>query len=141
MSFSGFADEDQKSSASKDLVKAKLAKKCKCVRWGSPKFYQLIMNDIPLLFCLPFAYIFGLMDIGNAAIGLFLIFLDTCFMIFYLSYDEELSIDAKSVFKLTQKRTSENEERIKKLLGSNDEDQQSEIYIEDMSQHNSSILV
>jgi len=39
MSFSGFADEDLKGGGSKEQVKAKLASKCKCCRWGSPKFY------------------------------------------------------------------------------------------------------
>jgi len=91
MSFSGFADED---SASKSKLKAKLAGRCKCCRLTSPKFYQMTMNDIPLLVCYPFAYIFGLMDTVNASIGILLAFLDLCFMLFYLSYDEELSIDA-----------------------------------------------
>jgi len=104
MSFSGFADEDQKGGASKEQVKANLAKKCKCCRWGSPKFYQLIMNDIPLIPCLAFAYIFGLFDLVNSAVGIFLTLLDLCFMIFYLSYDDELSIDAKSVYEMADKR-------------------------------------
>jgi len=62
------------------------------------------MNDIPLIPCLAFAYIFGLFDLVNSAVGLFLTLLDLCFMIFYLSYDEELSIDANSVYALAEKR-------------------------------------
>ena len=114
MSFSGFADEDQKGNR-RAQVRDKLAKKCKCCRWASPKFYQLLMNDIPLMFCLPFAYIFGLLDNVNAAIGLLLTLLDLVFMLFYLSYDEELSIDANQVFSLTEKRLTANEATKKKL--------------------------
>lgn len=100
MSFS-FADDDSKKHPN---VKAKLAKSCKCCRWTSPKFYQLIMNDIPLIFCLPFAYIFGLMDDVNAAVGILLTLLDLIFMLFYLGYDEELSIEAKQVYDMTIRR-------------------------------------
>ena len=114
MSFSGFADEDPKNSKKKS-VKDKLSK-CKCCRWTSPKFYQLIMNDIPLIFCLPFAYIFGLLDTLNAAVGIFLTLADLLFMIFYLSYDEELSIDSKSVYEQTEKRLKANEAMNLKLL-------------------------
>ena len=90
-------------------MKAKLAKSCKCCRWTSPKFYQLIMNDIPLIFCLPFAYFFGLMDTVNAAVGMALILLDLIFMLFYLGYDTELSIDAKMVHDLTLTRLNDRE--------------------------------
>lgn len=62
------------------------------------------MNDIPLIVCLPLAYAFGHMDSVNAAVGVMLTLLDLIFMIFYLSYDEELSIDAQKVYELTQKR-------------------------------------
>jgi len=113
MSFSGFADEDISSKAN---VKAKLAKRCKCCRWSSPKFYQLIMNDIPLIVCYPFAYIFGLMDNVNMAVGILLAFLDLCFMLFYLSYDEELSIDAQSIYNLAEKRIREKQFVIEKLM-------------------------
>ena len=88
-------------------MKAKLAK-CKCCRWSSPKFYQMIMNDIPLLFCLPFAYSYGLLDQVNALIGMVLTLCDLICMIFYLNYDEELSIDAKKVHELTIARLDSN---------------------------------
>ena len=39
MKFSGFADEDNKQASMKEQTKAKLANKCKCCRWTSPKFY------------------------------------------------------------------------------------------------------
>ena len=114
MSFS-FADDDVKSSKKKVNVKAKLAKSCKCCRWTSPKFYQLIMNDIPLIFCLPFAYIFGLMDTVNAAVGMVMILLDLVFMLFYLGYDEELSIDGKRVHEMTQTRLNNREHENNRL--------------------------
>ena len=90
-----FADEDgtKNKATRKARMKARLAK-CRCCRWGSPKFYQMIMNDIPLILCLPFAYLFGLLDPVNFIVGLTLTTLDLAFMLFYLSYDEELSIDA-----------------------------------------------
>ena len=59
------------------------------------------MNDLPLLFCLPLAYLFGLLDNVNAAVGALITILDLIFMIFYLCYDEELSIEAKRVYEIT----------------------------------------
>ena len=108
MSFS-FADDDGKNSKKNANVKAKLAKSCKCCRWTSPKFYQLIMNDIPLIFCLPFAYFFGLMDTVNAAVGVALTLLDLIFMLFYLGYDEELSIESKRVYDMSRTRLNNRE--------------------------------
>lgn len=107
MSFSGFDDEITKQRTSAD-VKARLAKKCKCCRWTSPKFYQLIMNDIPLLFCLPFAYIYGLLDLINCAVFILLTLIDLIYMVFYLTYDEELSIDPNIVYKLSSTRFETN---------------------------------
>ena len=116
MAFS-FADEDTKGSNQKSAnVKAKLASRCKCCKWGSPKFYQLIMNDIPLLFCLPFAYTFGLMDTVNVAVGMALTLLDLIAMIIYLGYDEELSIDASMVYELSSKRLESRETSNERLF-------------------------
>ena len=77
------------------------------------------MNDIPLIFCLPFAYIFGLMDTVNAAVGVVLTLLDLVFMLFYLGYDEELSIDGKRVHDMTQTRLNNRDIANTKLF--NDE--------------------
>lgn len=119
MSFS-FADDDSSKGAKKKTnVKAKLAKTCKCCRWTSPKFYQLIMNDIPLVICLPFAFFFGLMDSVNAAVGIALTMLDLLFMVFYLNYDEELSINAKQVYDLTEARMKHRESANERIF--NDE--------------------
>lgn len=92
-------DDDEHNKKPRRSFKASLAKTCKCCRWGSPKFYQLIMNDIPLIFCLPFAYIFGLETEVNAGIMVVLTLFDLICMLFYLSYDEELSIAGDEVFK------------------------------------------
>ena len=77
------------------------------------------MNDIPLIFCLPFAYIFGLMDTVNAAVGAALILLDLAFMLFYLGYDEELSIDAKRVHDMTHTRLN-NRDSVNNRLHNDD---------------------
>ena len=116
-SFSGFDDEGTKKRSRID-VKAKLAKNCKCCRWTSPKFYQLIMNDIPLLFCLPFAYIYGLLDLINCAVFILLTLIDLIYMVFYLTYDEELSIDSNMVYELSSTRLETNGANYVKLLNS-----------------------
>lgn len=118
MSFSSFADEEsskKSSNKSKAAVKAKL-EKCKCCKWGSPKFYQVIMNDIPLLICVPVAFAFGLLDPLNAIIAVFLTLFDLIFMLFYLSYDEELSIDADTIFAITEKRIQDRAHEKARLL-------------------------
>ena len=74
------------------------------------------MNDIPLIFCQAFAFWFGLIDHINIAIGVFLTLFDLICMLFYLSYDTELSIQAEDLHDMTIKRISENEEALKKLL-------------------------
>jgi len=137
MSFSGFADEDQKGG--KEDVKAKLAQKCKCCRWTSPKFYQLIMNDIPLIFCLPFVIVFNLMDMINVAVAVLLLVLDLSFMLFYLSYDEELSIDAANVYALAERRISEKDEVVHRIL--KDQVSVSEVEIGGMSQNSDSMVL
>ena len=115
MSFSSFADEDaNKKSGGKD-VKAKLAK-CKVCNWSSPKFYQLIMNDIPLIICVPMAYYYGLLDPLNAIIGTIMTFSDLVCMIFYLSYDDELSINANEIFGITLKRIEDMNTQVERLL-------------------------
>lgn len=94
MSFSGFIDEDQK----KKKKTGSGSKSCKCCKWGSPKFYQLIMNDIPLICCQPCAYFFGLLDMTNFAVGVTLTAFDLISILLYLYYDEELSIDSEAIY-------------------------------------------
>ena len=77
------------------------------------------MNDVPLLVCLPFAYVFELVDDVNAVVMVALTLLDLICMFFYLAYEEELSIDAEKVFDMTVKRLSANEEVVEKLFDEN----------------------
>ena len=77
------------------------------------------MNDIPLIICLPFAYIFGLLDPLNAIVGVFLTLCDLIAMLVYLSYDDEVSIDAESIFASSQKRIEDNDEVKNRLLDDN----------------------
>lgn len=77
----------------------------------------MIMNDIPLIFCQPFAYIFGLMDEVNAIAGIMLTLIDLIFMLIYLSYDEELSIDSKQVYEMSQKRLETKQADLAILFG------------------------
>lgn len=74
------------------------------------------MNDIPLIVCVPFAMMFSLMDLFNAGLMTMLIVTDIVFMLFYLSYDEELSIDATMVYDLADKRCKDKEEVVVKIL-------------------------
>ena len=66
------------------------------------------MNDIPLLFCLPFAYIYGLLDLINCAVFILLTLIDLIYMVFYLTYDEELSIDPNLAYELSSTRFETN---------------------------------
>ena len=58
MSFSGYAEDDKKGK--KQRLKDKL--KCKICKFGSPKYWQMVLNDIPLLMAIPCAYFLGLVD-------------------------------------------------------------------------------
>lgn len=77
------------------------------------------MNDIPLLICVPVAYFFGLLDPLNAIVGVFLTLFDLIFMLFYLSYDEEFSIDAEKIFAITENRILEKDKDRSRLLNDN----------------------
>lgn len=117
MSFSAFKDEDPKSK-SKSAMKDKLAR-CKCCRWSSPKFYQLLMNDIPLIFCLPFAFIFSLMDTVNVGVAGLLTLSDLIAMLVYLSYDDELRFDTDKVYAQAEKRLVEQNTLYCRLMSEN----------------------
>ena len=57
MRFSGFGDQNKKRSPKCEVCWLKFKSKltCKICRLGSPKFWQLIQNDIPLLMAIPVA--------------------------------------------------------------------------------------
>ena len=115
MSYSGFADEDTKKPKKGSQVKYKLGK-CKICRLTSPKFYQLTMNDIPLIICLPFAYIFNLMDTVNVGVAALMTLTDLICMLVYLSYDTDLRFDTEFVYQLAEKRFVEKENHFEELL-------------------------
>ena len=52
MSFSGYAEDENKGKK----IKLKDKLKCKICKFGSPKYWQLVLNDIPLLIAIPVAY-------------------------------------------------------------------------------------
>ena len=58
MSFSGYAEDEGKGR--KVSLKDRL--KCKICKFGSPKYWQMVLNDIPLLMAIPCAYLLGLVD-------------------------------------------------------------------------------
>lgn len=119
MSFSSFADEEGgKKSKSKEEMKKRLSK-CKFCNWSSPKFYQLIMNDIPLIICQVMAYLYGLLDPLNAIVGIFLTLCDLICMLFYLSYDDEVSIDADAIFVKSVKRIDECDQDNQRIFDEN----------------------
>ena len=90
MSFSGFDQDDGKK---KTKCTSKL--KCKICKFGSPKYWQLIMNDIPLLIAIPVAFYLRLIDQVTMLVALFMTLSDFISMITYLLHDDDLSVDSK----------------------------------------------
>ena len=58
MNFTEFADDENK--ARKIRLKDRL--KYKICKFGSPKYWQMVLNDIPLLMAIPCAFFLGLID-------------------------------------------------------------------------------
>ena len=93
MSYSGYEVEvvkKQKCASLRQCTKQKLT--CKICRPSSPKFWQLVHNDLPLLMAIPLAYIYDLID-PYTALGAFLITLvDTLSMLTYLCHDDDSGV-------------------------------------------------
>ena len=116
MSYSGFAaDEIKNQKCEKCCTNLKSRLTCKICRLGSPKFWQLLQNDIPLLMAIPVAMVFDLIDPFTAIIALCLTVLDTISMLTYLYHDDDSGINANEVYELVQRRKWENEQDIKAL--------------------------
>lgn len=94
--FSGFGDEIEKVSSKKKCQKC--MEQSPLCKWSSPKFYQLLLNDIPLLISAPVAYWLEIADLQMSIITLAVTLLDTITMLIYLSYEEQVSIEAKQVY-------------------------------------------
>ena len=94
MRFSGFGDENQKKRqrCTECWQKFKERLTCKICRWGSPKFWQLVQNDIPLLMAIPVAQWFDLIDPYTASAAWAVTLIDLISMLTYLNHDDELSI-------------------------------------------------
>ena len=118
MSFSGYAEDENRGRKSR--LKDRL--KCKICKFGSPKYWQMVLNDIPLLMAIPCAYFLGLVDQITMVVALFMTLSDFVSMVTYLLHDDELSIESEKIFTETEKRLAENEEGLDGLqINSDDE--------------------
>ena len=82
MSFTGIETE---KDAKKHKIHAARGTFC---QWGNPKFWQLIMSDIPLLVCCPVAAIKKLVDLNLLTIIIVVTMLDILIMMTYLAHIE-----------------------------------------------------
>ena len=58
MNYSSFAEDEPRVKRNKFRDRFK----CKICKFGSPKYWQMVLNDIPLLMAIPCAYFLGLVD-------------------------------------------------------------------------------
>ena len=58
MNFTEFTDDENKGRK----IRLKDIFKCKICKFGSPKYWQMVLNDIPLLMAIPCAFFLGLID-------------------------------------------------------------------------------
>ena len=118
MSFSGYAEDENKGR--KLRLKDRL--KCKICKFGSPKYWQMVLNDIPLLMAIPCAYLLGLVDQTTMIVALFMTLSDFISMVTYLLHDDELSIESDKIYQETERRIQENHSVLKELeINSDDE--------------------
>ena len=103
--FSGFGDDVEKVSGKKKCKKC--MEQSPLCKWSSPKFYQLMLNDIPLLISAPVAYYLEIADLQMSIITLAVTLFDLISMLIYLSYEEQVSIEANEVFALVTKQNGE----------------------------------
>ena len=90
--------------------------------FGSPKYWQMVLNDIPLLMAIPCAYFLGLVDQITMVVALFMTLSDFVSMVTYLLHDDELSIESDKIYAEAGQRLAENEERLDGLqINSDDE--------------------
>ena len=94
MSFSGYAEDENKGKK----IKLKDKLKCKICKFGSPKYWQMVLNDIPLLIAIPGAYFLGLIDQVTMCVALFMTGSDFISMITYLLHEDDLSVDAAAIY-------------------------------------------
>lgn len=112
MSLTSEDDPDKKSGSKK---RSWLQEHCSICKFGSPKYWQLMLNDIPLIVCIPSAYNHKTADVVLILITLSMSCIDVIFMLTYLSHEEELSLDAQDVYRKVLQRNEEREEAIAKI--------------------------
>ena len=84
MSFSALDDDETKGRK----LRLKDMFKCKICKFGSPKYWQMVLNDIPLLMAIPCAYFLGLVDQITMVVALFMTLSDFISMVTYLLHDD-----------------------------------------------------
>ena len=118
MSFSGYSEDEKKGR--KMRLKDRL--KCKICKFGSPKYWQMVLNDIPLLMAIPCAYFLDLIDQITMIVALFMTLSDFISMVTYLLHDDELSIESEKIFDETESRMQKNRELLEGLEIHSDDD-------------------
>lgn len=103
MSLTGLDDDEVKN---KKGSKAKTSKASSniCCKFGSPKYWQMMLNDIPLLVCLPFAYQLGVADASVIYATTVVSGFDLLAMLVILSSVDQLSIDTSEVYETIDSR-------------------------------------
>ena len=127
-------DDDEAKSKRRNL-KAKLGK-CKICRFGSPKYWQLVLNDIPLLVCVPFARYLDLTGMEMLTITLCCTAFDLMSMLTYLAHDEEVFVEAAQVYGRLTRRNTNREAQITAIYQAIDEADDMEAQEEALSNEN-----
>jgi len=79
MSYTGLEEEAERGN-SRGKYGAKFC------QWGNPKFWQLLMSDLPLFFCTPAAAVMGLIDYQLLAVTMLITSIDIINMLTYLMH-------------------------------------------------------
>lgn len=123
MSLTGVDDDH---GTKKKKKKSSILDKCVICKFGSPKYWQLMLNDIPLLTSIPVAYMYSAADFNAIVLTLTMSVIDTIFMLTYLWHTDELSLDAEEVYKKVTTRNEEKEEAVAKIEDPSDESSSSD---------------
>lgn len=97
MSYSGYEAEVVKKENRCGICWQRFKKRltCRICRPGSPKFWQLIHNDLPLLMAIPVAWLFELIDPYTALGACFITLVDTLSMLTYLCHDDDSGVASR----------------------------------------------
>ena len=78
-------------------------------QWGNPKFWQLLMSDVPLIVAAPVALVMKLVKLDLCAIVIAVTIIDIINMYVYLTHVDQLSIESDEVFTMVNERKKNNE--------------------------------